>query len=525
MSVFAIQKKTELIPVRPLDGIKELSSKPDLSIKRILDGSFQEETNTYLNDYVGFRPFLVRLLNEIKFRLFYVTKAPGVVIGKNGQFFIESYINNYIGINFVGKNKADENIRKIKVLQDSLKKFNTDLVIIFAPGKASYYSEDIPDRYLERKKDTTNYSYYSRGFVNAGVNFIDFNQYYPKYKYELIYPIYPEYGTHWTNYGSALAIDSIIRYIENKRGIDLPEFYYNSVTMSDELKEREYDIGVLLNLFRPLPHEPMPYVNYRYGPGTGKTKPNVLAVGDSYWWCMVGDNIPSNIFKTDEYWFYNRDIYKNNVKQDKGVNGVNFPDETVNREVILLMATEATFDLFPYGFVDKAYTVYCLNNEQKRKLIMDNINSDEQWKKNIMAKAKENKISGSEQVERDVNYLLDIDYTPYREADIALGAVLKEYEERIKGNAEWMAQVNKNAVENRRSVEEQLRIDAAYAYNMDYGSMEVRRALRDIRHRIKGTKEWMEQIRKKAAEKKITTEEMLELDVKFTYDEDHKKNG
>src|ERR1700741_3952677 len=264
-----------------------------MSLKGFFDGSFQEGMNTYLNDHTGFRPWLVRLINEIRYKFFYLTKAPGVVIGKNGQLFIESYINNFIGINFIGKNKADENIYKIKTLQDSLKKYNTDLIIVFAPGKATYYAENIPDRYLSKKRDTTNYSYYSNGFNKLGVNFIDFNKYYKKYKSD-IYPIYPEYGTHWTTYGSAMALDSIMKYIEKKRGIDLPEFYYNTVTMSSDLKEREYDIGVLLNLFGPLPHEPMPYINYGYGQGPDKTKPDVLAVGDSYWWCMVGDNIPSN---------------------------------------------------------------------------------------------------------------------------------------------------------------------------------------------------------------------------------------
>ncbi|HWY35164.1 MAG TPA: hypothetical protein VNX68_11000 [Nitrosopumilaceae archaeon] len=518
MSSFYLQKKFHLVLVKPLDGIKDLPQKPKLSIPGVFSGGFQDSMNLYLNDNMGFRPWLVRLSNEIKFRGFDLTNAPGVVMGKGGQLFIESYINNFVGTNFVGKNKADEIVRKIKRVQDSLKVNNIDLIIVFAPGKASYYPECIPDKYTLKKRDTTNYNYYSTQFVMNGVNFIDFNKYFGKYKYDLQYPMYPEYGTHWTSYGSALAMDSIIRYIEKKRAINLPWFDYSDVEMRDSLEEREYDIGILLNLFRQIPHEPMPYIKYKYGSNASVTKPDVLAIGDSYWWCMVSNDISSNVFKQDEYWFYNKDIYKRNVKQEKGVPGINFGDETINRDVIILMATEATFDLFPYGFIDKAYNIYCLSNDEKRELIEENINNDPNWKKDIVNKAKQNKIGEKEQLERDIDFVFKTDYCPVRETKIALGAVLKEYEDKIRQNAEWLEQIKKKASEKGIIIQEQIQEDARYTYDMEYGSAEVKRALRDIRCRIRNTKEWWVQIQKKAAEKKINAEEMLELDVKFVFD-------
>src|SRR5580704_3916091 len=98
ISAFYLQKRFDIIQIKPLDGIKELAHKPKPNIKNISDGIYQDSLNKYFNENIGFRPYLIRILNQLKFSFFYITKAPGVVIGKDGMLFIESYINNYIGI-------------------------------------------------------------------------------------------------------------------------------------------------------------------------------------------------------------------------------------------------------------------------------------------------------------------------------------------------------------------------------------------------------------------------------------------
>jgi len=518
LSSFYIQKKLSVFSFRPLDGIKDLAHEPRLNVKGVFDLSYQDSLNKYEGENMGFRPFLMRFYSQLSFSLFTTTKAPGVVVGKDGHLFIESYINNYIGANFVGKTRADENVSKIKAVQEALKKTGTDLIIIFAPGKASYYSFNIPDNYFFRGNDTTNYSYYSKMFLEKGVNFIDFNSYFIENKNSFVYPVYPEYGTHWTSYASALTMDSIIHYIERKRNIDLPGFDYGTIKMQDSLREREYDIGILLNLPKMLPHKPMPYPVFKYNYSKEQVKPEVLVVGDSYWWCMVGDDIPYHVFKNDEYWFYNKDIYKRNAKQDIGVAGIPFANNTVNRDVIIIMATEATFDLFPYGFIDKAFEVYCLDEKQKKELIAKKINADEGWKKNISKKAQENKISEKEQLEKDVQYVLVSEYTPVKESNTASNEIIKEIEGKIKKDGTWMEQIKKKALENQIPTEVQLNQDARFIYESEYGKPEIKTILQNIRKRISDDSTWMAQIKTKAAAKGITTEEMLELDTKYIYD-------
>ncbi|HXD94460.1 MAG TPA: hypothetical protein VNX01_14735 [Bacteroidia bacterium] len=529
ISCFYFEQQFGFIKLKPLDGIKELARKPKLMLATVSTGAYQDSLNNYLNENLGFRPYLVRMLNQLQFSLFNTTKAPGVVIGKNGMLFIESYINNYTGVNFVGKTKADELIRKTKQLQDSLAKNGVDLYVVFAPGKATYYSEYIPDYYLARKKDTTNYSYYSTNFIKSGINFIDFNKYFKEKKETFAYPIYPEYGTHWTSYGSALAVDSIIKYIEQKKKIDMPDFTYRDVSLRDSLNERDYDVGILLNLPSILTHKPMPYLKYTYDE-YNKVKPDVLVVGDSYWWGVVGEDIPQHLFKEDAYWYYNKERYIHNVKTGD-VNSVKLAKEIAKRDVIILMTTEATYDLFPFGFIDKAYEIYCLSTEEKQKLITAKINSMSDWKKSIVTKAAENHISVDEQMKKDVDYVVQMDYTPIKKPEsymigdeYNLPEVIKyleETKERMKRNSEWMAQIKLKAKGKNISIEKMMDIDAKYIYDTEVKQKKIE----EIKERMWNAPEWIAQIKLKAKERNLSFEKMMDLDAKYLYDTEvrHKK--
>lgn len=69
------------------------------------------------------------------------------------------------------------------------------------------------------------------------------------------------------------------------------------------------------------------------------------------------------------YWYYNNSVYINNVKQEKLLALLHYGDEILGRDVVVIMASEATYDLFPYGFIEKAFPVFCMNREQRAKCL------------------------------------------------------------------------------------------------------------------------------------------------------------
>jgi len=97
----------------------------------------------------------------------------------------------------------------------------------------------------------------------------------------------------------------------------------------------------------------MPYPHFIYEKER-KTRPRVIAIGDSYWWGFTATGITANVFAKDRYWFYFRDM-KENGNQAGLVANVNLKEELFNQYLVILMATEATYQLFPYGFTESFF--------------------------------------------------------------------------------------------------------------------------------------------------------------------------
>ena len=224
-----IQKSFNVIKMEPLNGAITIPERKIFYIKEWFSGTFQEETEKYLNETFGFRNFFIRLNNQISFFLFSKVHANSVIIGKKDYLYEIGYINTYNGEDFIGNDSTLHRFEKLKSIQDTLKSIKKTFILVFAAGKASFYPEYFPDKYVIKKHGLTNYKAHLEYAKKLGINYIDFNSYFLKLKSKSKYPLYPQYGIHWSNYGSFIACDSIIRYIEHIRKIDMANFFTNKI--------------------------------------------------------------------------------------------------------------------------------------------------------------------------------------------------------------------------------------------------------------------------------------------------------
>ena len=230
------------------------------------------------------------------------------------------------------------------------------------------------------------------------------------------YPLYPLNGAHWTEYGVGMAADTISRYIEKIRNIDMPEISWDKVSMSDTMRNSDYDIGELMNLFKPLHNKPMPYPEFKFDT-IGKTKPKLISISDSYWWSFTMTPIVVKLFDSDNYWFYFKNAYHLQLK-GKPVEDLDLKAELFSQDVVIMMVTEATYMLFPYGFIE-AFDQKCLDHpsmsdEEKINQYMKLIRKSPDWFKTIREKAKNNGIPVEDQLKADATYLLNQEKTNSR---------------------------------------------------------------------------------------------------------------
>jgi hypothetical protein len=404
-----IQNKFKFIKLAPLQGAITPTEKEFFSFNDWFSCKYQLQEEKYLNESFGFRSFFVRINNQLAFSLFNKAKANGVIVGKKNYLYEEPYINAYYGDDFIGIDSITHRVQRLKFIQDTLNKLNKNLIVIFAAGKGSFYPEYFPEKYIRGKK-IGNYEIHTEFARKAGVNYLDFNKYFIENKFKSKYPLYPQYGIHWSYYGMCIVADSLLRYIEKTRSIDIPNIYWQDIELS-EPKESDYDIAEGMNIKFKLKTFKMAYPRIKFQSDSGKIKPSVLVVADSYYWGIFNFGI-SNVFSNSHFWFYNRQIYPDSYQSPLETSQVNLKEEIDKHDVIILMATEANLKSFGWGFIENTYNLYtnskiqtAYNVEFQRKLfnLRNYIKSDKRWMDQIIKKAALNKIS--------VDSMLTIDAT------------------------------------------------------------------------------------------------------------------
>jgi len=409
LCVFALQKKTGLIHSKGLEGFVPKDSVPRLTGESWMNGIFQSAYGTHVNNSLGFRSDLVRLYNQIDFSLFGVPHANKIVVGNGNYLIAQQYIEASLGYDFAGKAAIDRSVELMKALQDKLEQTaKVHFLVLFVPDKGTFYPEIIPQRYLKKKQELTNYAYYVERCKSAGVNFIDYNAWFLKMKDTSRFILYPKTGIHWSTYGSTLAIDSMMNYLRIRFGMNIPRLAVDSIVVSKKARYEDDDIGRTLNLVRPLSYPPMAYPAFHFIADTTKPKPRALFVGDSFYWQLYYPGFIANNFSNNEFWYYNKDVYPETFNAPKSTSRINYIHEILSQDLVVLIQTNAAYGNVGYGFVQQAWQG--LNSSGDRvKEFETSIRNTPEWLESVRQKAVKNNVSLDEQIHRDAVYMVEQD--------------------------------------------------------------------------------------------------------------------
>ena len=421
-----VQEKWHPFKPKPLEGATYKTECPKLSLKSFFLGEYQSNIEQYSRENFGFREGAIRLYNQTKYSLFNQSTNRYVVVGKDGRtLFEESYIISYMGDTYLGEEKIQDNTRQLKLIQDMLRAKGTTLLPVFVLGKASYYADLIPDKYTANRHESNNYQEYLRAFEQQGVEIIDFNKYFCEQKGTEAHPIYCNLSAHWTAYAAALSMDSLVRYMEDKT--QQPQAHFQITGFDNTyLMYQDDDLYRMMNLMLPMKHNTIDQPKFEFTEGY---KPKVLAISDSYWWTVWAWEValPQNLFSDGGFWFYNKTIYPER-SPIQNVEAVDYRQEIENQDFVLLVCTEATNHLWPYGFIERYLSDYDNGFRYKQPEQYD---------------------------------AADSLYVTYRNHEIS--TII----ERIKFSPEWLESVEKQAEEKGISVEQSLWDNAEYTYRMD----------------------------------------------------------
>lgn len=499
--VFAslLQQNLRLFKFKELSGAVEPTKKPVLTFDACKRGTYQHQAESYLKDNFGFREPLIRLYNQCTWDCFSQSPVIGeqILMGKDrwiyepwvvDDFYQTRYLA-YYGDTTTMARRMRNDAKRLFQLQQILKPYGTYLFVGQLPGKDLVYPEYLPDNpkpELENVPKISPRYFFENEFEHWGIDHVNFEQWFMQLKRDTDLPLFPQTGTHWTNYASLIAADSLIRYMEHLGHVNMANLvignpHYEKAQAPDD------DLESLMNLMRPLPKPQYPYAEVSTDGDTTADKPKLIVIGDSFWWNIALQIPLSDIFSASPYWYYFSTIYYDEAHNNVG--DIDLVDEVLSADFIMLSYSSALQYYLGNGFLNKTILSLCYDPEEieagkaKAKAVIE---SNESWMDKVRNKASQ---TG-----------LDLDAVLYDEVSYLVDNNLEDYFPELR-----------DSIVTKRSTRVQ---NYFFGDSLSFITLEIEKTIQEI----KSKPEMMEEMRRKAAERGSDLETIIHDDACWIVD-------
>jgi len=277
-----LEKNFSLLPDRTLKGSFDTAMQPDFTLEDWLSGDFQSNYESFLKDNLGGRPYLVRTRNQYYYTVFNKAMANSVVPAKDGVLLDHDYVAAFYGDDFKGEEFLTERLIKWKKVQRGLDSIGVKAFLAMAPGKGSFFEDQITDELLSTHKPNTNYGFIVNWAEQNDLRVLDLKKIYHTWVDTSRYPLFPKGGIHWSEYGVALVIDTLRGYIQTITERPLQKFWFD-VRIADEPEGTDNDIGEGMNLLFTPKEKGLAYPFRYFGEDSTVTPTRLLTIADSYY--------------------------------------------------------------------------------------------------------------------------------------------------------------------------------------------------------------------------------------------------
>jgi hypothetical protein len=407
----AIQQFSNFPRIKSLKGAITIPKKPKLSLQGYFDASLQDSMDTYVENTIGFRPILVRLHNQIQYSLFDTVNAQGVIFGENGYLFELNYIKAFYGLNFVGFDKINTDIIETRFVNDWLLRQEKHLIVVLAPGKGTFFKDQIPDSYKPDSIHITNNKVYIDSLSKYQIPIIDGNSYFEKIKDTSQFALFPKSGIHWSYYGMGLIFDSLLQKMEIDGGKKFIDFGMKNIEVSKKLRSPDQDLWEGMNVFAQPSDYAMPYPKFYFENPVKENMPKVIVVADSYYWQWFGSGYATRSFHSHDFWYYNTQIYPGNGGEAIQRHNVDIISRVMETDFVILLQTDANMDRYSFGFIHDLYLAIqkldAMSTEDLLAIekIIAGIKASPDYMKTIEKKAAQRHISVEEMLRGDAMWV------------------------------------------------------------------------------------------------------------------------
>ncbi|MGC4043112.1 MAG: hypothetical protein QM758_04845 [Armatimonas sp.] len=292
-----------------LAGVMPEQSRPALNRQSWFDGTYQPGTAGFLGQNFPLREPLVRLNNELEYRVLRQSSANKnyIIVGKQNQLYSYDYIAEYCHLRpAVPPERLQEIATNLATLHTRLKKRGIPLVLVITPSKAATYPEYIPDQFLPYRQagSTRSYELFVPLLKQHGIPFVDGPALIQQQKKSTRFPVYPQGGSHWTDLGALPTVRSLVEQLNRQRTTTpLPDLSYTEIAPMPPPDGEDTDLAKLLNGITIPTNYTVPYLALKRSDGAPASK-KLVVVGGSFCNRLVHILSKNQIYPTIDFYFY-----------------------------------------------------------------------------------------------------------------------------------------------------------------------------------------------------------------------------
>ena len=550
---FTIQQHFRFFSFAPLNGVFVPTPQPQLTYESYRSTEYQSQTESHIRESFGFREPLIRFFDQFLYDFFHTTYNEEVVVGKDHWFYFKQHVNEYYGTEmyrWYGSSEEacadfDREARLMWKLRGVLKEYGIEFLMFMAPDKGFLYPEHMP----YRKHDTTTVNareYYSAKFDDYGFPYIEMTKWFIELKKAgtLPYSLFSQSGAHW-GFSAALATDSLLRFMENLKGEQLPRLHFGPLRESSEATLKgDHDLENTVNLMRPVPHDYDRLYDAEVTVVTDPTtiKPNVLFVGNSFLRRMHYYVPFDDVFSYSEYWYYNSTAYYGK-KYSKNANvfSLDILQKILDADYVVWFTDGNQMYKTSYMFVETALLNLCIDDDlvqETRDYILDSLGRDSLTLLNTANMNEKERGSllwsqADKLLKKNLEYyfpdLAGNSIPVVRNSRVTEALVIK----RIKKDPKWMMALCCQSIIQDLPLDDILKIEAKNILCNGLLMRDMKESIsrevyieylvREMIEEISGKPELLEKINKKALENGKSFEDQLRGDARWLINEQIKK--
>lgn len=241
----------------------------------------------------------------------------------------------------------------------------------------------------------------------------------------------------------------------------------------------------------------------------------MMVSGDSYYFNIYNYDFTAKLFANNAFWYYAHWIYPEMYSKKTEAVNLDLQKEIEDKDIVLMMVTSRFMHNIDWLLIDKLFEIYYPGILWKKTYDKRaSIQTDHDYFFWLINEAEKQGISANEKIEKDVQYMLSIDENSPK------GKSVFDYIHEMENNTAWLENIKQKAKENKNTLRDQEILDAYFMAKENRGKIKTMNDKpKDINYyinKIKNNPEWLKSIEAKAIQNNRSTEEQIKLDAQWT---------